>query len=89
MGRKSKYTEEKIIGAVKELDAGAKGEDVARRLGVALKTLYNWRQRYGGMEVSEAKRLRQLEDENTRLKKLLAEQVLDNAALKAVLAKKW
>lgn len=89
MGRKSQFTEEQIIQALREVDAGAKPTDVCRRLGVTEVTLGRWRRKFGGMEVSEAKRLRQLEDENARLKKLLADQMLDNAALKAVLAKKW
>jgi putative transposase len=89
MPRKSKFTEEQIIRALKEVDAGAKPVEVARRIGVSSKTFYSWRRRYGGMEVSEAKRLKQLEDENTRLKRLLADSMLDNQALKAVLTKKW
>ena len=89
MPRKSQFTDEQIIRALREVDAGAKLADVCRRLGVTEKTFYRWRQRYGGMEVSEAKRLRALEDENNKLKKLLADQMLDNAALKAVLEKKW
>ena len=89
MPRKSQFTDEQIIRALREVDAGAKPADVCRRLGVTEKTFYRWRQRYGGMEVSEAKRLRALEDENNKLKKLLADQMLDNAALKAVLGKKW
>ena len=89
MPRKSQFTDEQIIRALREVDAGAKPADVCRRLGVTEKTFYRWRQRFGGMEVSEAKRLRALEDENNKLKKLLADQMLDNAALKAVLEKKW
>jgi putative transposase len=89
MPRKSQFTDEQIIRALREVDAGAKPADVCRRLGVTEKTFYRWRQRFGGMEVSEAKRLRALEDENSKLKKLLADQMLDNAALKAVLGKKW
>jgi putative transposase len=89
MPRKSQFTDEQIIRALREVDAGAKPADVCRRLGVTEKTFYRWRQKYGGMEVSEAKRLRALEDENNKLKKLLADQMLDNAALKAVLGKKW
>ena len=89
MPRKSKFTDEQIIRALREVDAGAKAADVGRRLGVSEQTLYRWRQKYGGMDVSEAKRLRVLEDENANLKRLLADQLLDNSALKAVLGKKW
>ena len=89
MGRKSKFTEEQIIKALKEVEAGSKATDVCRRMGITEQTFYRWKAKYGGMDVSEAKRLKQLEDENARLKTLLAEQVLDNAALKAVLSKKW
>jgi len=89
MPRKSQFTDEQIIRAIREADGGAKVPDIARRLGVTEKTFYRWRQKFGGMEVSEAKRLRALEDENARLKKLLAEQLLDNEALRLVVAKKW
>jgi len=89
MGRKSQFTEEQIIRALREVDAGARAADVCRKLGVTDQTFSRWRRKYGGMDVSEAKRLRQLEDENARLKKLLADQMLDNEALKAVLSKKW
>lgn len=89
MGRPSGFTEEQIIRALKEVDAGAKVGDVCRRIGVTEKTFYRWRAKFGGMDVSDAKRLRQLEDENARLKRIVAEQALDNQALKAVLAKKW
>ena len=82
-------TEEQIIGVLKEHEAGAKTADLARKHGVSEATLYNWKARYGGMEVSEAKRLKQLEDENAKLKRLLAEQMLDAAALRELLAKKW
>ena len=89
MGRPSGFTEEQIIRALKEVDAGAKVGDVCRRIGVTEKTFYRWRTKFGGMDVSDARRLRQLEDENARLKKIVAEQALDNQALKTVLAKKW
>jgi len=89
MPRKSQFTDEQIIRALRQVDAGAKPSDVGRRLGVTEKTLYRWRAKFGGLDVSEAKRLRQLEEENARLKKLLAEHVLDNAALRAVIEKKW
>jgi putative transposase len=85
----TRFTEEQIIGVLKEHEAGAKTGDLARKHGVSEATLYNWKAKYGGMDVSEAKRLRQLEDENAKLKKLLAEQMLDAAALRELLAKKW
>jgi putative transposase len=87
--KRSRFTEEQIIGVLKEHEAGAKTGDLARKHGVSEATLYNWKAKYGGMDVSEAKRLRQLEDENAKLKKLLAEQMLDAAALRELLAKKW
>jgi putative transposase len=80
--RKARFTEEQIIGILKEHDAGAKAEDLCRRHGISRTTFYKWKAKFGGMEASDAKRLRALEDENRRLKKLLAEQMLDNAALK-------
>ena len=89
MGRKSQFTDEQIIRAVRELDGGAKPADVGRKLGVTTKTLARWQSKFSGMQVSEAKRLRALEDENGRLKRLLADQMLDNEALRAVFAKKW
>ena len=74
---------------LREHEAGAKTADLARKHGVSEATLYNWKAKFGGMDVSEAKRLRQLEDENAKLKKLLAEQMLDGAALRELLSKKW
>ena len=87
--KRARFTEEQIIGLLKEHEAGVKTTDLARKHGVSEATLYNWKSRYGGMDVSEAKRLKQLEDENAKLKKLLAEQMLDAAALRELLSKKW
>ena len=87
--KKSRYTEEQIIGVLKEVDAGAKLQDVVRRLGVTEQTYYRWKAKYGGMEVSDAKKLKALEDENRRLKHLVADLTLDNQALKAVVSKTW
>jgi len=87
--KKSRYTEEHIIGVLKEVDAGAKVQDVVRKLGITEQTYYRWKAKYGGMEVSDAKKLRALEDENRRLKHMVADQALDIQALKAVIAKKW
>jgi putative transposase len=87
--KRTRFTEEQIIGLLKEAEAGAKTADLARRHGVSEATIYNWKAKYGGLEVSEAKRLRSLEEENAKLKRLLADTMLDNAALKDLLAKKW
>ena len=87
--KRARFTEEQIIGVLKEHEAGAKAADLARKHGVSEATLYNWKAKYGGMHVCEAKRLKQLEDENAKLKKLLAEQMLDAAALRELLSKKW
>lgn len=84
-----KYTEEQIVNILKESQAGIKTEDLCRKYNVSANTFYKWRQRYGGMEVSEMKRLRALEDENRRLKHLVADLTLDNQALKAINAKNW
>lgn len=89
MPRKSKFTDEQIIRAVREVEAGESQTDVARRLGVTQQTIYRWKERFGGMEVNEAKRLRTLEEENARLKKLLADVMLDKEILQTALAKKW
>ena len=87
--RKSRFTEEQIIGILKEHEAGAKAEELCRRHGISGTTFYKWKAKFGGLEVSEARRLRALEDENRRLKKLLAEQMLDNAALKDLVGKNF
>ena len=87
--KRARFTEEQIIGVLKEHEAGAKTADLCRRHGISEATFYNWKSRFGGLEVSEAKRLRALESENAKLKKLLAEAHLDNAALKDLLTKKW
>jgi putative transposase len=87
--RKRKRFSEEQIAVLREHDAGAKTGDLARKYGVSEATLYNWKAKYGGLEVSEAKRLKALEDENRKLKKLLAESMLDNAALRELLTKKW
>lgn len=87
--KRSRFTEEQIIGVLKEHEAGMKAADLCRKHGISQQTLYNWKSKFGGMEVSEAKRLKTLEDENARLKKLLAESMLNEAALKELLAKKW
>mgnify|MGYP003353525569 FL=1 len=87
--KRKRFTEEQIIGVLKEAEAGVKTGDLERRHGISEATIYNWKAKYGGMEVSEAKRLRSLEDENAKLKRLLADAMLDNAALKDLLTKKW
>ena len=87
--RKSRFTEEQIIVALKEHDAGAKVRDLCRKLGVSEHTLYRWRSKYGGMEVSDARKLKALEEENRRLKHIVADLTLDVQMLKAVNAKKW
>ena len=84
-----RYTEEQIIGILKEHEAGMPAQDVIRKHGIANGTFYRWKSKYGGMEVSEAKRLRELEAENARLKKLLAETMLEKTALEDILQKKW
>jgi putative transposase len=86
--RKSKFTEEQIVAALK-LAEGSSVDEVCRKIGISRNTFYAWKKKFGGMEVSDAKRLRQLEDENRRLKKLVADQALDNQMLKEVLSKKW
>ncbi len=87
--KKSRFSEEQIIAILAEGEAGAATKDVCRRHGISTGTFYNWKAKYGGLDVSEAKRLRALEDENARLKKLLADAMLDQAMLKELLGKKW
>ena len=87
--KRKRHTEEQIIAILKEHEAGAKTADVCRKHGISSATFYKWKAKYGGLEVSDAKRLKALEDENAKLKKLLAEAMLDNAMLKDVAAKKW
>jgi putative transposase len=87
--RQSRYTEEQIIGVLKQAEAGMKTAEICRQHGISSATLYKWKEKYGGLEVSEARRLRQLEDENRRLKQIVADLTLDNQALKTVVAKKF
>ncbi len=87
--RKSRFSEEQIVAILKESEAGTPTSELIRRHGISQATFYNWRKKYGGLEVSEAKRLKQLEDENRRLKRIVADQQLDITALKDVLSKKW
>lgn len=87
--RASRFTEEQIIGMLKEQETGAKTADVCRKHGISSATFYKFKAKYGGMDVSDARRLKALEEENARLKKLLAEQMLDNAILRDVSSKKW
>ena len=87
--KRSRFTEEQIIGVLKEHELGAKTADLCRKHGISEATFYNWKSKFGGMDVSEAKRLKALETENGKLKRLLADSMLDNAALKDLLSKKW
>ena len=87
--RKSRFTEEQIVAILKESEAGTPTKELIRRHGISQNTFYNWRRKYGGLEVSEAKRLKQLEDENRKLKRIVADLTLDNTALKDVVSKKW
>ena len=87
--RQKRFTDEQIIGVLKEAEAGAKPKELCRKHGISDQTLYNWKAKYGGMTVSEARRLKELEHENSRLKRLLADAELDKATLKDLLGRKW
>ncbi len=87
--KRSKFSEEQIVAILREQEAGSKTADVCREHGISTATFYAWKAKYGGMDVSETKRLKALEDENARLKRLLADAMLDNAALKDLLGRKW
>jgi len=87
--KKQRHSEEQIIGVLKEVQAGGKVDEVCRRHGISQATYYKWKRQFGGMEVNDAKRLRFLEDENRKLKKLVADQALDTMVLKEIIAKKF
>ena len=87
--KRKRFSEGQIIGVLKESEAGAKTDDVCRRHGISTATFYNWRKKYGGLEVSEARRLRELESENAKLKRIVADQMLDMSAMKELLEKRW
>jgi putative transposase len=87
--KQSRFSEEQIISILREQEVGAKTSDVCRKHGISDATFYKWKAKFGGMDVSEAKKLKGLEEENAKLKRLLADAMLDNAALKDLLSKKW
>jgi putative transposase len=87
--KRSRFTEEQIIGILREQEAGIPVADLCRKHGLSSPTFYKWKAKYGGMDVSEARRLKALEDENAKLKRMLADSMLDNVALKDLLGKKW
>ena len=87
--KRKRFTEEQIIAVLHEHEAGAKAGDLARRHGISEATLHNWKAKFGGLDVSDAKRLKALEEENAKLKKLLADRMLEASALKELLSKKW
>jgi putative transposase len=87
--KRKRFSEEQIIAVLREHETGAKAAELARKHGISEATLYNWKAKYGGLDVSEAKRLKALEEENGKLKRLLADAVLDASALRELLAKKW
>ena len=87
--KRKRFTEEQIIGVLREHEAGAKAGDLARKHGISEATLYNWKAKFGGMDISDARKLRALEEENGKLKRLLADAMLDVSALRELLTKKW
>lgn len=87
--KRSRFSEEKIINVLKEHEAGGKVDELCRRHGISSATFYTWRKKYAGMEASEAKRLREIEAENARLKRIVADQMLDMSAMKELLEKRW
>jgi putative transposase len=87
--KKSRFTEDQIVGILKEQEAGMAVAELCRRHGVSSPTFYKWKAKYGGLEVSEARKLKALEDENAKLKRMVADAMLDNVALKDLLGKKW